>query len=296
MNLTVPPLQVLALMRSCGRPAVAHNALSDLVYTLQHFALPPPPDHWRDFKPLVSAWLPGGVYDTKAIASHLQQLSKRQGLFGDKSLGQLYNSLLPGGGVERFLTPRHPAADSGSFSSAAGGIGQHAAASRTVLPAVDHAPGYDLYRSQGNDGSGEGGGMAHEAGYDAFMTGTAFARLLRVAELLEAPIGSPLPPLAGVIAPSYSDPAASAASSAPQPPTGPMAPIRASAPRPRSSLPVTTSGDPTLAFPPLAWVETLRGHLHPMRLDVPFLDLTGPEPVPLRPELFYISNINIYTK
>ena len=51
---------VMDMMRECGRPAVGHNALLDLAYTLESFAAPLP-DSWSSFKRLAQHWFPGAV-------------------------------------------------------------------------------------------------------------------------------------------------------------------------------------------------------------------------------------------
>jgi hypothetical protein len=48
------------------------------------------------------------------------------------------------------------------------------------LPRVEHAPGFEKYKGL------EPGAAAHEAGYDAFMTGSCFAMLLTVKQAAEA--------------------------------------------------------------------------------------------------------------
>ena len=48
---------------------------------------------------------------------------------------------------------------------------------KPMLPSVTHAPGFEKYSLV------EAGGCAHEAGYDAFMTGVAFANLLPLTQV-----------------------------------------------------------------------------------------------------------------
>lgn len=45
------------------------------------------------------------------------------------------------------------------------------------LPSVSHALGFEKYSQV------EAGGCAHEAGYDAFMTGVAFASLVPLTQV-----------------------------------------------------------------------------------------------------------------
>ncbi|GAX81754.1 hypothetical protein CEUSTIGMA_g9182.t1 [Chlamydomonas eustigma] len=308
--------QVLEMMRACGRPAVAHNALNDLVYMLQHFTTPALPPRWSDFKNVVSCWLPGGVYDTKAVAVHLSHEAHRtvgpqQGLFGGHTyLGQLHDSLLPGGTVERFLAPRllvsphsSPASSSGLMHSEQAGPG--------IMPEVTHAPGYNMYSSSNNSSSSssstDSNEMAHEAGYDAFMTGSAFCRLLRLAELIALPVGSSLPPL---VTPSSSTQNLSTSSSSSLPPMitvqrpnpipGQELTKSTSELNPRDGASVQTSLETTTSktgyLPPLRWVEPLLGRINPLGLDVPYLDLRGPEPDPVRPTVFHISSVYVQTR
>ena len=46
------------LLRDSGKPAVGHNCLFDLAFTLEHLA-EPLPEHWPAFKHLVKKWFPG---------------------------------------------------------------------------------------------------------------------------------------------------------------------------------------------------------------------------------------------
>lgn len=59
---------VFELLRECGKPAVGHNVRYDLAFCLAAFVQRPLPKTWREFKRLVGAWFPGGVYDTKHLA------------------------------------------------------------------------------------------------------------------------------------------------------------------------------------------------------------------------------------
>ena len=193
------------------------------------------------------------------------------------------------------------------------------------MPQIEHAPGYDLYRSSPDDPTSPRS-MSHEAGYDAFMTGAAFARLLRVSELLELPVGPDLPPLAdmqpGVASRSQAGGALSAASALsmmyPSPSGGVFQSMPELAPHPnRVPSPIqnqdkpisghATVGQPPsstidvrdrrdVPFPPLRWAEPWRDKIHPMRLEVPFLDLAGPDPVPERPWVYHIANIPLFLK
>lgn len=66
---------VFDLMRRSGKPAVGHNCMFDVAYGLYSFADAYLPSMWRDYKKMVNAWHPGGVYDTKYIAKRLPEVS-----------------------------------------------------------------------------------------------------------------------------------------------------------------------------------------------------------------------------
>lgn len=51
-------VRVFELLRESGKPAVGHNCLFDLAFTLEHLAEPLPED-WPTFKQLVKKWFPG---------------------------------------------------------------------------------------------------------------------------------------------------------------------------------------------------------------------------------------------
>ena len=46
------------MLRDSGKPAVGHNCLFDLAFTLEHLA-EPLPEQWPAFKHLVKKWFPG---------------------------------------------------------------------------------------------------------------------------------------------------------------------------------------------------------------------------------------------
>ena len=51
-------VRVFERLRESGKPAVGHNCLFDLAFTLEHLAEPLPED-WPSFKQLVKKWFPG---------------------------------------------------------------------------------------------------------------------------------------------------------------------------------------------------------------------------------------------
>lgn len=143
--------EVLDLMRISGKPAVGHNYSFDVAYSLHSF-VSPLPSSWEEYRKLVQWQFPGGIFDTKLIAKKLFENCPEQ---IDTSLGSLYNLLTVGD----FLSE-----ESRLITEAA-----------NVSPRQDlvlHAQGFDKYA---HIAPGE---LAHEAGYDAFMTGTVFACLV----------------------------------------------------------------------------------------------------------------------
>jgi CAF1 family ribonuclease len=76
---------VFEMMRDCGKPAVGHNLLMDLSYSVESFVEPLPPS-WEEYKALVAAWLPT-VYDTKHLVAQMPEI------FNDTSLGCAYEAL-----------------------------------------------------------------------------------------------------------------------------------------------------------------------------------------------------------
>lgn len=163
---------VLEAMRDSGKPAVGHNLAFDLSYSLHSFA-EELPESWDGYKALVGRWFPGGVFDTKHLAAQMPSL------FEDTSLGVIHDGMLKGKLSEQL----------GEFLSAAaagdnGGSGEAAA-----LPVVDHAEGFERYKGV------DTAAYAHEAGYDAYMTGAAYACLVRLFEASAAgAAGAPAPP------------------------------------------------------------------------------------------------------
>lgn len=136
---------VFEAMRDCGRPAVGHNCMFDLAYAVAQFGEGRLPATWEAFKDRASSWFRGGVYDTKHVCRQLPAL-----LGDETSLGTMYKALVPQGGQQQ----------------AAEGAG--------ALPApvsVTHAPGFEKYLAVA------AGQLAHEAGYDALMTGSVFVAL-----------------------------------------------------------------------------------------------------------------------
>ena len=138
-------------MRECGKPAIGHNFSFDVAYSVHSFVSPLPPT-WEEYRELVQWQFPGGIFDTKLIAKKLFENSSEP---IDTALGSLYSMLTVGDFLSEETKLQVEAAD--------------------VSPRRDlvrHADGYDSYTSVAP------GELAHEAGYDAFMTGTVFACLV----------------------------------------------------------------------------------------------------------------------
>lgn len=152
--------RVMDAMRNSLKPAIGHNLSFDVAYSIHSFVSPLPPS-WEEFRELVQWQFPGGIFDTKLIAKTLFADSLEP---IDTSLGPLY-TLLTTGDVSSEETKAQVKAIS-------------------LIPRRDfvtHADGYDKYRAVAP------GEFAHEAGYDAFMTGAVFACLVAHAASIYEP-------------------------------------------------------------------------------------------------------------
>ncbi|KAK9866018.1 hypothetical protein WJX84_007566 [Apatococcus fuscideae] len=148
---------VMEAMRDSGKPGVGHNCIFDVAYVLESFAQPLP-ESWTAFKLLVQKWFPGGLYDTKHLARELL------GIFeGRNHLGDLFGQLTE--------PERNPSLMALLQASGAGS---------NQLPSVDHAPGFQRYQGAETER------FAHEAGYDAYMTGACFGCLMAAHEAKHA--------------------------------------------------------------------------------------------------------------
>lgn len=171
---------VLEAMRDCGKPMVGHNLSFDLSYSLRSFAGPLPPT-WEEFKGEVQRWFPGGVFDTKYLAADLGgEPASGLPLLPDTALGPLYEGLRGG------AAPAAPALSALLAAGGGGGLDE-----QLTLPLVAHAEGYERYAGAATEA------FAHEAGFDAFMTGAAFAALVRLHEAALAAAGAAPPPAPG---------------------------------------------------------------------------------------------------
>ncbi len=138
---------VFKAIGACGKPLVVHNGMHDLLFMMHSFNKPLP-ETLVGFKGQLAECFPNLVlYDTKYI-------SRREDLLG-KNLG-------PDTGVEGLY---HTLVLEEDRKEDGAGIG----------PKVVLAEGFEKYAG---GGEGEGGkGFAHEAGYDAYLTGAIFARM-----------------------------------------------------------------------------------------------------------------------
>lgn len=198
--------KVFELLRASGKPVVGHNLSFDLAYSMHSF-IKPLPETWQEYKELLGIWFPGGIYDTKYIARQLDPE-----VFPDNSLGPLYDTL-------KAMSTDGTTTTSGSTNNA-------------VLPLIEHGVGFERYKQVGDVSE-----YAHEAGFDAYMTGAAFGQL-----------------------------AAYIAS--------------------------TTSNRNNLASH-LETVESLyKWRMNLSRSDLPYAALQGPDPVPDRSRVLFVSNLS----
>jgi poly(A)-specific ribonuclease len=170
--------QILELMRDSRKPAVGHNLSFDLAYILNSFCKPNPPT-WMEFKDRVKKWFPSGVYDTKYITGLYEDA------FRDTSLGALFKAttLLSNPPIEDgeiCYTPEERETVDEIISV----FGVTTFDEVWPLNEIEHAEGFDRYIEAAADDDDEvtspGLSHAHEAGYDAYMTGTVFAQLIHL--------------------------------------------------------------------------------------------------------------------
>ncbi len=135
-DLTCPPATHPAAM---GRriPIVVHNGLHDLMFLMTHCHDPALSDSFEDTKTLIRTYFPL-VFDTKVIGTEYSDAIIRG---GSTNLGDLFAATCGDG--------REPPSDG----------------------AVGVSPPIKLPASITNQ-DGRGQGQAHEAAYDAYMTGT----------------------------------------------------------------------------------------------------------------------------
>ena len=170
---------VLELVRDAGLPVVGHNVSLDLLFVSSQF-VGPLPDTWGEYQRRTRHWMPGGVFDTKLLCRSLPYDVFK----GQTSLEDIHSAFVDEGApvykaVHAYLESlvHGPAPKDSPGGGAEGAEAAAPPAPREVpweLPRIAHASGFDRYVDVGS------GGKAHEAGYDAFMTGAAFCALLRI--------------------------------------------------------------------------------------------------------------------
>eukprot|EP00793_Prasinoderma_coloniale_P003709 PRCOL_00003085-RA len=158
------------LVRS-GKPLVVHNGLADVAYMFHHFQQPLP-ELVEDFKTLVAETFPGGVYDTKHVAS-LPQI-EAYGFTRGMPLADVAGS-----------------SDGGAVGGGAEGGAQGPEVAPPLrqqvncpLPIATHATLSPRYGEANN-----GGSACHEAGFDAWQTAYVFASYLRLLHAATLPAG-----------------------------------------------------------------------------------------------------------
>jgi len=142
---------VFKAIGACGKPLVVHNGMHDLLFMMCAFNKPLP-ERLVDLKGQLAECFPNVViYDTKYISTREDLLDKNLGV--DTGVEGLYHNLV--------------VKDDGREDGA--GVG----------PKVVLAEGFEKYAGGGEEGGEEGeeGGFAHEAGYDAYLTGAIFGRM-----------------------------------------------------------------------------------------------------------------------
>jgi len=144
-------LLVLEAMRDCGRPAVGHSVYLDLVFTLQALSAPLPRT-WSRFRRHANSWFPGGLFDSKHIASCIPEV-----FCGELGLQQISRTLLGENSTRQASLAR---------------VGVSAG----MLPHVEHADGFERYLLRPDS-------YQFEAGYNAFTAGSNFAKLLGLMQL-----------------------------------------------------------------------------------------------------------------
>lgn len=292
-----PHPQVIEALRESRRPVVAHNAMLDLSYLLAQFVESPPPRSWAAAKAALARALPGGLYDTKHVAA---ALAAQYGLpyGGDTGLGSLYGYLMD----EAWLRRHVPGVAGLPYLGLGGGGGGGAGGLGEGVPAVRHAPGYVAYADVADRSK------AHEAGFDAFMTGCVFARLLRIAEAKAAGAAAATGAAssthssssssngggngAGEVGSSDEDEAAAGGGGADRHADG-AGPSDAAASTSGSSS-SSSSHDASAAL--LQPLVPYRGRVYIMRSDLPYYDVYGTDPVASRPAVVHVAGFTPATR
>lgn len=165
----------LEALRDSGLPCAVHNGAGDLAHVVASFgegpaALLPPPkggSSLAGFCAAVARWFPGGVFDTKVLAS---RAFLRGDPFGNATaLRNLYEGLVVTGGGAK---------GANGTTGAAGAPTTEAPPPPLPLPRVPRpslpASGpFSRYAAALRSGGSSIDGLEHEAGFDALLTGAA---------------------------------------------------------------------------------------------------------------------------
>lgn len=151
------------------------------------------------------------------------------------------------------------------------------------LSHVTHAAGFEKYATV------EAGECAHEAGYDAYMTGVAFANLLplmlakdaKLAATTGSPSGSTSAELAAL---ALNSPLKNGGAAKPWSGDGSTMQLDDD-----EDFKAATAADQSSLI--LAPVMPYRSRLNVMRTDMPYAVLEGPDPPLLRPNVFHVSGL-----
>lgn len=142
--------RVFKALAAAKRPLVGHNCMYDLLFMMSHFEGPLPATY-ADFRAAFAARFPT-LLDTKLLVCRepfkWKPGGERECRFGSTALGEVFKV---------FQEEARAAVEAG----------------KAAPVEVAFAPGFDRYSSDDS--------AAHEAGYDAYMTGYAFAHMAREA-------------------------------------------------------------------------------------------------------------------
>jgi hypothetical protein len=161
----------LEALRDSGLPCAVHNGASDLAHVVASFGDGLPlPASLAGFAEGVERWFPGGVFDTKVLASGA---FLRGGPFGSATaLRDLYEGLVSG----------RRGGGGGGWGAEATGAGAPAGATppsplallpRVPRPSLPASGAFSRYGAALRSGGSSIDGLEHEAGFDALLTGAA---------------------------------------------------------------------------------------------------------------------------
>ncbi|KAG1655504.1 hypothetical protein FOA52_008523 [Chlamydomonas sp. UWO 241] len=267
--------RVLDAMRKSNKPAVGHNCMMDFSYVLAACVEPKLPPTWPEYKAMVANWFPGGIYDTKYLSKRLPEVFE-----GATALGDVYKAVTQDG--DKRSRGQSMAAE------LAGRVGDPF----LQMPWVAHLPGFEKYAKV------DAGALAHEAGYDAFMTGCAFASLAVLTRAHD--IRGAAAAAAAVAAAAAAAAAAGAAPEVVEPTPSPS--VDACVEGVEPTLPEGMDVDDAAGgvdgvdgvdekYDPMCGVQQYMGRLNLMRTDMPHASLFGEDPPISRPNVFHVSGL-----